>query len=123
MQRVLSWPRLYPHDPNASHLAKAATAMSATPAHPAHPFGSLLRRHRQAAGLTQEELAERLEALERGLEAARAREKLASALRTLPHAADDPHDHPHDQPYALSVRNLLFVTYILLVSYLLADRS
>src|SRR5690348_2436271 len=87
IERVLSWPRLYPHDPNASHLAKAATTMSATST---HPFGSLLRRHRQAAGLTQEELAERaglsvegISALERGVNRAPRKdtvELLAEAL-------------------------------------------
>ena len=64
--------------------------MSATPTHPAHPFGSLLRRHRQAAGLTQEELAERaglsiegISALERGVNRAPRKdtvELLAEAL-------------------------------------------
>src|SRR5690348_18495469 len=35
------------------------------------------------------------------------------------HATDDPHERPHEPPHTPSVRNLLFVTYILLVSYLL----
>ena len=77
----------------------------------AHSFGDLLHRHRMAAGLTQEELAERaglsaraVSDIERGVKARPHREtvRLLAAARGL----DGPRAPPSKPPAVVSPRGL-----------------